>query len=96
MNSHARKTDPITSHLAAAENRKRRPAQVNEVAVFVAKYPGLTSSELAAKAKLDRYMVARRLPDAERAGLVRRGMQRKCRIGGRPAMVWYPAGKEAK
>ena len=35
-------------------------------------FPGLTSKELAGVTDLDRYMLARRLPEAERHGKVKR------------------------
>lgn len=66
--------DPLSSH-AAADALERSGAvgrQVARVVECVRATPRLTSGELAARHGLDRHMVARRLPDAERAGLVRR------------------------
>ncbi|MBU6955740.1 hypothetical protein [Hahella sp. HN01] len=92
--THARRTDPVSSHLAAAANEPSRWTQTQLVALELAKRPvpdwviGWTSSELARTAKLDRYMVARRLPDAEKAGLVERVGIMECSISGRKAVAW--------
>lgn len=50
-----------------------------------------TSFELALLTDLDRYMLARRLPECETAGRVRRGAMRRCTVTGRLAMEWLPA-----
>jgi len=70
----ARTRDPLSSH-AAADALERSGAarrQLDTVLAALRATPGLTSAELAARHGLDRHMVGRRLPDAERAGLVRR------------------------
>lgn len=66
--------DPLSSHAAAdaMERSGRLWRQLDRVLAAVRATPGLSSGELAARHGLDRHMVARRLPDAERAGLVRR------------------------
>lgn len=89
--AHARKTDPASSHLAAADNQQRRESQYQIVSGIVKSYPGCTSHELATKAMQDRYMIARRLSDAEKHGLVRRGAMRKCAISQRESVTWHPA-----
>lgn len=48
----------------------------------------LYEGDAAAAAGLDRYAAARRLPELERDGLVRRGPARRSRVGGRPGVVW--------
>lgn len=61
------------------------------VAVAAAtKWPGLTSLELAKASKQCRFMLARRLPEAEAINLVYRGPSRTCDISGRKAATWYP------
>jgi hypothetical protein len=90
METHARLTDPITSHLAAAENAPRRPAQVEMVTELVEAFPGLTSQELAQQTGEDRYMLARRLPDAERKHLVTKAEPRMCHVSNRMAVTWKP------
>jgi len=91
----ARRSDPETSKEAAREITQsgRREGQLLVVLTLVRKYPRKTSAELAAKADLqgipfDRYVLARRLPELEKAGLVTKLNSRKCSIGGREAHEW--------
>jgi hypothetical protein len=90
----ARRSDPETSHAAAAEmlHSGKLTAQQGRVLALVAKHPGCTSLELAAisDGKLDRYQIARRLPELKRGHVVRMGSTRKCNIGDRPAVTWWP------
>jgi hypothetical protein len=94
----ARRTDPVTSHLAAAEAERNGTIghQQEIVAALVRKHFGNTSAELAwsddAKG-LDRYAIARRLPELERLGLVRKGEPRICSESGRLAVTWEPITK---
>lgn len=86
----ARNTDPVTSHIAA-QNMKLSGARGKQQRIAlraVIEHPGLTSRELAALCPLDRYQMARRLPELEEAGLVAKGPARECRAGGRPSVVW--------
>ena len=87
----ARSTDPSASHVAADDvtSSGARDRQRRVVAATVAMYPGLTARELATHCELDRYQINRRLPECETAGDVRRGEQRRCSIGGRPATAWH-------
>ena len=87
----ARATDPGTSHEAALElvrtgAQGRQKAAVLE-ALRRAREP-VTSAELAQAAGLDRYMVARRLPDLLRDQGVDQGEARACRATGRRAVTW--------
>ena len=87
----ARNTDPASSHEAA--NRQRRGRANSDgmiVLACVRTMPGATSAELAMFYGLDRYMVARRLPDMEERGLVHRGEIRKCKAHGTNAVTWWP------
>ena len=87
----AANNDPLSSHLAAAEltSSGRRASQKAEIVTWLRTQESpLTSMEIAHAAGLDRYMVARRLPDLERDGLVERGAMRICRESGRPAITW--------
>lgn len=88
----ARASDPITSHLAAEEvtaSGKRSQQQAQAVAAVRA-WPGCTSFELAMKSDLDRYALARRLPEVVLAGLVRKGEPKRCDVTGRLALTWWP------
>jgi hypothetical protein len=89
----ARTTDPESSHLAAEHVVSGRAAsQRAAVLVAVEEHPGLTSFELAAHCRLDRWQIARRLPEIERlTRLVRRGHKRVCSVSGMQALTWWPA-----
>lgn len=89
----ARRTDPESSHQAAEIHTLsgKRGAQQDQAAAAVRQFPGCTSFELAMRTHMDRYMLARRLPECELAGRVRRGVQRACTVTGRLAMEWLPA-----
>lgn len=50
--------------------------------------PPPTSLELARKAGMDRYVVAKRLPDLEKQGLARKGIARGCRVSGEKSFTW--------
>ncbi len=89
----SRRTDPESSHAAALHITRtgKRGAQQDQAAAAVRHYPAHTSFELALLTDLDRYMLARRLPECETAGRVRRGRMRHCTVTGRLAMEWLPA-----
>jgi hypothetical protein len=91
----ARSRDPETSHLAADEITKSgaRQKQVERVVAMVHKTDGMTSRELADHHKEDRYMVARRLSEAETAQEVEKGQPRTCAIGKCKAVTWWVKGK---
>lgn len=74
----SRKRDPASSRRAAAEHEKtgRRSDNLDRVAAALWAHPGSTSVEIHHHVTgLDRVEVSRRLPDAEKAGLVRRGAE---------------------
>lgn len=86
----ARNTDPETSHEAArAIDPNNLSDQHAKVTAAVQQRPGHTSRELSKEAGLDRYMLARRLPELECVTVVR-GDRRKCSISGLSALTWYP------
>lgn len=89
----SRRSDPVTSHLAAAEHmaRGKRGQHVAAVVEAVRKHPGNTSAELAPLCGLERHETARRTADAEHAGAIRKGEARKCTTSGRLAVTWWPA-----
>jgi len=88
----ARTNDPITSHLAAEKVTSSGKRHTNMLAVIdaVCMHPGLTSAELAQYTPLDRYEVARRLPEAERTHAVVKGEKRQCTMTGNTATTWWP------
>lgn len=86
----AANADPATSHAAAHELTKsgKRATQKATVLRALEIRPWSTSAELARVAKLDRHMVARRLPDLEADGLVVRQPVRNCNVTGKLATTW--------
>jgi hypothetical protein len=86
--------DPVSSHLAAAEMRSsgRLDSQKREILAWLRAHgTAVTSMELAHAASIDRYIVARRLPDLERDRQVMRGAMRECEVSGRLAITWRAA-----
>jgi hypothetical protein len=91
----ARASDPETSHLAAdAVTRSgKRGAQQAVCLEAVRKNPGSTSAELSKVIGVDRFMPARRLPEIEHAGLIRRGAIAECMVTGSMCLTWWPVDK---
>lgn len=98
----ARRTDPVSSHIAAETIQKTgtRSRQKNRVLQLVHRYPGHTACELAAyseldggpydKDPLDRYQINRRTADLWADGLIYKGTIRKSQVNGRMALTWEP------
>lgn len=84
----ARRTDPESSHIAAAQHESKGKAKANRVLVesYVYRWPGRTSKELAAIAgvELDRWEIARRLPEVEAEGTIERRQE------GTKELTWHP------
>jgi hypothetical protein len=89
----ARRKDPASSRAAAEAitGSGERQRQTAEVLRLVRDHPGYTSLELTRFTDLDRYQVARRLPELEQALAVRKGEIRPCNVGHRPAVTWWMA-----
>ena len=85
----ARNTDPETSHEAADAIKASGELGRQQMAVLAAvrRWPGLTSLELGARMKLDRWAVARRLPELEGVH-VRKGEAKT--VNGRRHVTWWP------
>lgn len=84
----ARRSDPAASHAAAAEMNASGAARVQRERVIdlVFTHPGLSSNELAKHCDdLDRFQIARRLPEAEESGEVHR-----LKVAGKRDLVWHP------
>jgi hypothetical protein len=99
----SRHGDPSTSFEAEETITRNgtRETQAARVLFLLQRYPGTTSAELAYEScvgdnadtwdwSMDRYVVARRLPELEFLGRVKRGSARTCRVTGNRALVWYP------
>lgn len=93
LSAAARVSDPVTSHLAAAEHTDsgKRGRHIGIVIDAVRLHPGKTSAELAPLCGLERHEVARRTADAEHAGAIRKGEIRRCNTSGRSAVTWWSA-----
>lgn len=89
----ARRTDPSSSHAAAASVAATGVARNQQLRALAAvkALPGRTSAELAREQGLDRYMLARRLPELLRDGAVIRRDPRPDIYTGRPSVTWWPA-----
>jgi len=89
----ARATDPESSHLAAEAMKisGKLGFQQRKALQLVIANPGATSAELAraSDGMLDRYQVARRLPELEAAELVTKGAMRECEVTERPCVTWF-------
>jgi hypothetical protein len=92
----ARQADPVTSKEAARAITAsgKRDDQLRQVEALVKAYPGRTSLELAQHTtSMDRYAIARRLPELEDEQKVHKGLPRESVIGGRSmkkAVTWWP------
>ena len=88
----ARTSDPQTSKLAADKLVKsgKQARQVDLVADAVARYPGLTYTELANKPGviLNLSQLSKRIPDAARMGLIESKKTRLCSVTGNDAATW--------
>lgn len=86
--------DPHTSALAAAEitSSGQRTSEKRKVLEALRAEPlHITSMELAKRLGVDRYMVAKRLPDLACDGLVERCAARNCSVTKRKAITWRAA-----
>jgi hypothetical protein len=88
---------PATSRQARAAVLASGRAQTQSAAVlqYVIAHPGYTRRELADclirdGVTIDPNMPSRRLSELERSGLVRRGGERRCRVGGMVSETWLP------
>jgi hypothetical protein len=86
-----RRNPPATSRQAFREvtvSGERGRAKRELVSWLRSQDQLLTSFEIARATGGDRHAVARRLPDCEKDGTVRRGPSRKCSVTGRPSITW--------
>jgi len=85
-----RRTDPVSSRLAAAElyHCGEYQRQKDMVLNALRGHDGSTSTELGAVIGMME-VPHRRLADLERAGLVERGLMRRCEICRRICLTWW-------
>ncbi len=92
----ARSNDARSSHEAAAqvERSGTAKAQAERVLAAIRRYPNSTSMELSRSAHIERYVVARRLPELAAAGLVERieptDITAPCAISNKRVIRWCP------
>jgi len=86
----AHRADPLSSYAAGDRVLRsgRLRGQMLLVLLALRKWPDKTSAELAQLACLDRYAVARRLPNLADRGLAERGPERICSICRCPCVTW--------
>jgi len=89
----ARRGDPETSLEAARKivSSGTDAAQCERVLEALRRYPNHTSADLAKLCGMDRYIVARRLPELQAAGLARIGGKTLSHSTGKSGMAWWPA-----
>jgi hypothetical protein len=92
----AHRADPVTSYLAGERFARSGKLKGQTLLVLLAlrKWPGRSSAELARLAGLDRYAVARRLPNLAARGLAVRGPARRCSVTHSPCITWRPAASK--
>lgn len=91
----ARRTDPATSHEAAAAITASGKVESDRAAILevVRATPGLTAGEIAKRCGWgeDNVRVSRRTPELEESGLIHKGAKRCCGVKGTSMLTWYPA-----
>lgn len=87
------RNDPATSRQAEAAITESggRQTQADIVLSIVREHGGLTSAELTQFCDLDRWQIARRLPDLEANELVTKGNARRCTVTNKASVVWWLA-----
>jgi predicted ArsR family transcriptional regulator len=87
VREHARRDDPITSHLAADAAAELATAHVARIILALEDGPG-TAEEIGERCGLDNVAVCRRLAAMERQALVGRTNEKRRQSNGRLASVW--------
>jgi hypothetical protein len=93
----AANADPATSKFAARAHiaTGQHGRQCALVLELVRRFPFHTSRELAtfaAEEGIDRFTIARRLPDLQGDGLVAKSGVRECAVGGKASVTWVAIG----
>ena len=83
-----RKTDPVTSRIAAQTMNKMDAKHQARILYALRKYGPLIAHEIADATSLDHVQVCRRLPELESDGLVFETGETRNSPSGRPARVW--------
>lgn len=91
MSQLARNTDPVTSHLAAATVYQFAGNHIEQIVSALHQFGPMTADEIATRTSLDKYQICRRLPEAEKAGMVKATEILRHTKSGRAARVWESA-----
>lgn len=88
----ARKSDPITSVMAAEQVERSGTAACHRerIADYVGQYPGLTGAEVAASIGLTQAQVMRRVCELIKRDRVEYGQRRTCRVKGSVMQTLWP------
>jgi len=88
----ARRTDPDTSHEAAATVNATGTAGGQRMAclAYLTARPGqqFTAAEIANALGMERHAPSRRLPELRKMGLVKNGPARTCRVQNTQSLTW--------
>lgn len=94
----SKKNDPDTSREAGKRYDKshKRTIHFQQILITMSDLFPFTSAEIARWSPLDRFQVARRLPEMERFGLVSRGNKKYCSVVKQDCVGWKltAAGKD--
>ena len=82
------RSDPVTSKKAASRVKYFANAHHGVIFYVLLKHGGLTSEEISFKCDLDRHQVARRLPEMEQIGTVKKTGHTRRSTKGRQGVVW--------
>lgn len=87
----SRNSDPTTSYVAAERIHKTGKVKGQRQRIYEAlkRHGGVTAAELADLMGEDITMPGRRLPELERAGFIRKGPARKCKIKSTTCHTWW-------
>lgn len=85
----ARKTDPATSHKAAAGAARFAGGHRARVLADIKANPGSTASEIGDRIGLTNVQVCRRLPELVSSGEIRKGDDRASRLTGSDETTYY-------
>ena len=81
----SRRTDPLSSHVAAEESGPHRAWHTQVIAEAIDREPGLTAKQLAERTSLDNVQVCRRSGDLKKLGYEARI------VSGQREQCWFPA-----
>jgi predicted ArsR family transcriptional regulator len=84
----ARKTDPSTSHEAAARVKEFGKSQQQLILSALRRFTKAGAEQIAAATKLDAYQVRKRTSELSRDGLIRVTGDTRKTASGRPERVW--------